>query len=167
MSVALNYWKIESTKRGVLCHKIQHIFFSATFKNESYLGLPKRYEHFVTKEVAAIPEWYPSIITSSWKVCKVFAIMKMEEIWCSRIKDTSKRQTCAKWENDATKAFYNATITDRLRTVSWSNNKHLTGVVNLNLTKGPTLPFPATSVQSKGQTFISINKPQYIAQWVL
>ena len=42
-------------------------------------------------------------------------------------------------------------IADRLRTVSWSNYSHPTGVVNRF--KGLTVPIPATAVQSKGHTF--------------
>ena len=59
-----------------------------------------------------------------------------------------------KWHKDATNTFDYActTITDRLRTVSWSNNSHPTGVVNLRF-KGPTFPLPLMAVQSKGQTF--------------
>ena len=42
-------------------------------------------------------------------------------------------------------------IADRLRTVSWSNYSHQTGVVNRFT--GPTFSLPATAVYSKGHTF--------------
>ena len=50
-----------------------------------------------------------------------------------------------------TKKFDYTAIADRLRTVSWSNYSHPTGVVNLFT--GPTFPLPATAVLSKGHTF--------------
>ena len=46
--------------------------------------------------------------------------------------------------NNATKKFDYTAVADRLRTVSWSNYGHPTGVVN-RLT-GPTFPLPATAV---------------------
>ena len=49
--------------------------------------------------------------------------------------------------NNATKS----SITQRLRTVSWSNYSHTTGVVNQFTS--PTFPLPATAVFSKGHTF--------------
>ena len=42
--------------------------------------------------------------------------------------------------NNATKKFDNIAVADRLRTVSWSNYSHSTGVVNL--VYGPNLPTP-------------------------
>ena len=41
------------------------------------------------------------------------------------------------------------TITDRLRTVSWSDNGLPTGFVNLSFLKGPNFPLPETVVISK------------------
>ena len=46
--------------------------------------------------------------------------------------------------NNATKKFHYTAIVDRLRTVSWSNYSHPTGVVNL--VYGPTFPLPATAM---------------------
>ena len=43
--------------------------------------------------------------------------------------------------NNATKKFDNIAVVDRLRTVSWSNYNHPTGVVNL--VYGPNLPATA------------------------
>ena len=45
--------------------------------------------------------------------------------------------------NNATKKFDYTAVADRLRTVSWSNYGHLTGVVNL--VYGPNLPTPRNS----------------------
>ena len=53
---------------------------------------------------------------------------------------------------DATKTFDFTMITDRVRTVSWRDNSHATGVVNVGF-KGSTFPLPTTDVQSKGHTF--------------
>ena len=70
----------------------------------------------------------------------------------------------SKWQSDntnnATKKFDYTVVVDRIRTVSWSNYGHPTGVVNL--VYGLNLPTPATAVQSKGHTFQKIvNKPPY------
>ena len=46
--------------------------------------------------------------------------------------------------NNVTKMFDYRAVADRLRTVSWSNNGHPTGVANL--VYGPNLPTPATAV---------------------
>ena len=46
----------------------------------------------------------------------------------------------------------NLTIADRLRTVSWSNNSHPTGVVK-PVFKRSTFTFTATAVYSKGHIF--------------
>ena len=48
---------------------------------------------------------------------------KREEIWCSRMTNTPKRQTMH------INTFDYTAITDRLRTVSWSDNSHSIGVV--------------------------------------
>ena len=45
--------------------------------------------------------------------------------------------------NNATKKFDYTAVADRLRTVSWSNYGHPTGVVNL--VYGPNLPTPRNS----------------------
>ena len=46
--------------------------------------------------------------------------------------------------NNATKKFDYTAVADRLRTVSWSNYGHPTGVVNRFTS--PTFPLPATAV---------------------
>ena len=46
--------------------------------------------------------------------------------------------------NNATKKFDYTAVADRLRTVSWSNYGHPTGVVNQFT--GQTFPLPATAV---------------------
>ena len=50
---------------------------------------------------------------------------------------------------NATKNFDYTTTTDLLRTVSWSNNSHPTGVVK-SVYERSTFPLTATVVQSKG-----------------
>ena len=45
--------------------------------------------------------------------------------------------------NNATKKFDNTAVADRLRTASWSNYGHPTGMVNL--VYGPNLPSPRNS----------------------
>ena len=45
--------------------------------------------------------------------------------------------------NNATKTFDYKAVADRLRTVSWSNYGHPTGVVNL--VYGPNIPTPRNS----------------------
>ena len=49
---------------------------------------------------------------------------------------------------NTTKNFDYVTIPDRLRTVSWSNNCHSTGVVK-PVNERSTFPLTATAVQSK------------------
>ena len=53
--------------------------------------------------------------------------------------------------NNVTKKFDYTAVADQLRTVSWSNYSHPTGVVNL--VYGQTFPLPAEAVLSKGHTF--------------
>ena len=82
------------------------------------------------------------------------------DIWRNRITILFDRQ-CKYTYKDATKRFDYTTITDRLITVSWRDNSHLTGVLNL-MFKCPTFPPSGTVVQSKGQTFNKfINIPPY------
>ena len=72
---------------------------------------------------------------------------KKEEIWLSSMTkaptptEMSKRQSDN--TNKASKKFDYRAIADRLRTVSWINYGHPTGVVNLNY--GPNLPTPRNS----------------------
>ena len=63
--------------------------------------------------------------------------------------------------NNATKKFDYTAVADRLRTVSWSDYGHPTGVVNL--VYGPNLPTPRNSGVIK-RTHVKkiINKPPYI-----
>ena len=64
---------------------------------------------------------------------------------------------------NTTKQFDYTAISDRHRTVSWSNYNNPTGVVN-RIT-GQTYPLPATDVHvhSYGHTFENfVNKPSYI-----
>ena len=57
---------------------------------------------------------------------------------------------------DATKHFDNTTIADRLRTVSWSDYCHPTGVVK-SVNGIPTFPLTAIAVQSKGCIFKNVS----------
>ena len=75
-------------------------------------------------------------------------IDKKEEIWPSPMTKVPTPTEMSKRQNDntnnATKKFDSTAIADRLRTVSWSNYSHPTGVVNLGY--GQTFPLPATAV---------------------
>ena len=63
---------------------------------------------------------------------------------------------------NATKHFDCTAIADRLRTVSWSNNSHPTGVVK-PVYGHTTFPLTAKAVLSKGHTLKKIvNNPPYI-----
>ena len=53
---------------------------------------------------------------------------------------------------NATKHFDYTTIADRLRTVSWSNNNHPTGVVK-PVYERSTFPVTAIAVKAKGHAF--------------
>ena len=53
---------------------------------------------------------------------------------------------------NATKNFDYTTIADRLRTVSWSNNSHPTGVVK-PVYGYPTFPLTTKAMKSKGHAF--------------
>ena len=73
---------------------------------------------------------------------------KREEIWLSPMTKVPTPAEMSKGQSDNTnnakkKVDYKA-IADRLRTVSWSNYGHPTGVVNRFT--GPTFPLPATAV---------------------
>ena len=77
---------------------------------------------------------------------------KKEEIWFSPVTKTpspteqSKKQM---WQHkNATKNFDYTTIADRLRTVSWSNSSHPTGVVK-PVYERSTFPLTATAVNPK------------------
>ena len=53
---------------------------------------------------------------------------------------------------NATKNFDNTTIANQLRTVSWNDNSHPTGVVK-PVEGYPTFPLTAKAMQSKGHAF--------------
>ena len=80
---------------------------------------------------------------------------KKEDIWLSpKTKaptptEKSKKQRDNK--NTPPKREKYTTIMDRLRTVSWGNNSHPTGVVK-PVNGQPTFPLTATAVLSKGHT---------------
>ena len=67
---------------------------------------------------------------------------KKEEIWLSPMTKAPTPTEMSKGQIDdtknATKKFDYIAVADRLRTVSWSNYSHPTGVVNL--VYGPNLP---------------------------
>ena len=68
---------------------------------------------------------------------------KKEEIWLSPMTKAPTPTEMSKGQNDntnVTKKFDYRAVADRLRTVSWSNYGHPTGVVNL--VYGPNLPTP-------------------------
>ena len=81
---------------------------------------------------------------------------KKEEIWLSPVTKTptpTEQSKKATWQHkNATKNFDYTTIADRLRTVSWSNSSHPTGVVK-PVYERSTFPLTTTAVQSKGHTF--------------
>ena len=72
---------------------------------------------------------------------------KKEEIWLCPMTKAPTPTEMSKGQNDytnnATKKFDYTAAADRLRTVSWSNYSHPTGVVNL--VYGPNLPTPRNS----------------------
>ena len=74
-------------------------------------------------------------------------------------------QKCQKGQSDntnnATKKFDYTAVADRLRTVSWSNYGHPTGVGNL--VNGSNLPTPCNSREIKiTHVYKLANKPLYI-----
>ena len=73
---------------------------------------------------------------------------KKEEIWLSPMIKAPTPEDISKGLSDntnyATKKFDYTAVADRLRTVSWSNHGHPTGVVNRFT--GQTFPLPATAV---------------------
>ena len=72
---------------------------------------------------------------------------------CDKNPYTNRTIQKATWQHkNATKNFDYTTIADRLRTVSWSNSSHPTGVVK-PVYERSTFPLTATAVQSKGHTF--------------
>ena len=81
-----------------------------------------------------------------FKLQLIFEEIK-EEIWLSPMTKAPTPTEMSKEQNDntnnATKKFDYRAVADRLRTVSWSNYDHPTGVVNL--VYGPNLPTPCNS----------------------
>ena len=88
-----------------------------------------------------------------------------EEIWLSpmtkahTVPEMSKEQSDN--TNNATKKFDYTAVADRLRTVSWSNYGHPTGVVNLGLRAKPS-HFPQQPCNQKETRLNFVNKPPYI-----
>ena len=80
--------------------------------------------------------------------------VKKEEIWPSLMtKAPTPTEKSKKWKDkSATKNFDYTTIADQLRTVSWSNDSHQSGVVK-PVYGIPTFPLSAKAVQSEGHTF--------------
>ena len=74
---------------------------------------------------------------------------KKEEIWLSPVTKTSSPTDQSKKQRDkiknATQNFGYMAIADRLRTISWSNSSHPTGVIKL-VYKRSTFPLTATAV---------------------
>ena len=72
---------------------------------------------------------------------------KKEEIWLSHMTKVPTPTEMSKGQSDntynASKKFDYTAVADRLRTVSWSNYGHPTGVVNLDY--GPNLPISRNS----------------------
>ena len=90
---------------------------------------------------------------------------KKEEIWLSPMTKAPTPAGMPKGQSDntnnATKKFDDTAVADRLRTVSWSNNDHPTGVVNL--VYGPNLPTPRNSRAIKRtHVWKFVNKFPYI-----
>ena len=85
---------------------------------------------------------------NKYKCLQVIPWEKKEEIWLSPMTKAPTPAEMSKGQSDntnnATKKFNYTAVADRLRTVSWSNYGHPTGVVNL--VYGPNRPTPATAV---------------------
>ena len=79
--------------------------------------------------------------------CICYLWGKKEEIWLSPMTKALTPAEMSKGQgdntNNATKKLDYTAVVDRLRTVSWSNYGHPTGVVNL--VYGPNLPTPRNS----------------------
>ena len=69
-------------------------------------------------------------------------------LWKSLYKQKIKKRTTSKRHQN----FDYKTIADRLRTVSWRNNKHPTGIIK-PVNGYPTFPPTTEEMQSIGQTF--------------
>ena len=76
------------------------------------------------------------------------------EIWLSPMTKAPYQQKIQQPidRTKTTKNFDYTMIADKLRTISWSNNSHPTGVVK-PVYERSTLPVAATAVLSKGHTF--------------
>ena len=75
-------------------------------------------------------------------------LREKEEIWLSPMTKAPTPTEMSKGQSDntnnATKKFDYTAVADRLKTVSWSNYGHPTGVVNLIY--GPNVPTPRSRV---------------------
>ena len=90
---------------------------------------------------------------------------KKEEIWFNPMTIAPTPAEMSKGQSDntnnATKKFGYTAVSDRLRTVSWSNYGHPTGVVNL--VYGPNFPTPRNSHVIKRIHLIIRRYPQIFA----
>ena len=100
-------------------------------------------------------DWNARQRTYYWPICSSLFIDRIEiyidrekgEIWLSLMTKAPTPADLSKGQDDntnnVTKKFDYTAVADRLRTVSWSNYVHPTGVVNL--VYGPNLPTPLNS----------------------
>ena len=90
-----------------------------------------------------------------WKIVLMCAREKRRDLTQSYDKSPYTHreiQKTTRQHKNATKNFDYTTIADRLRSVSWSNGSHPTGVAK-PVYERSTFPLAATAVQSKGHTF--------------
>ena len=132
--------------RSLLCFRFVALAFRSEEENLSRRGHPGH--------ILAPPWIRPWVdLTKTQQHCKRPCVLhpyleKKEEIWLSPVTKTLKptEQSKSTWQHkNATKNFDYTTIADRLRTVSWSNSSHPTGMVK-PVYERSTFPLTATAV---------------------
>ena len=131
-------------------------YLATTVRFKCTVSIWKRYKVFSIlesrKTIRLVEDWglvsSEDIVTRAVIMSLLPCKDKKEEIWATPMTKAPTPTEMSKGQSDntnnATKKFDKTAIADRLRTVSWSNYSHPTGVVNL--VYGSTFPLPATSV---------------------
>ena len=90
------------------------------------------------------------VVTTSGFSYKINGKSSDAVVWQTPIND---RHCRSKLHKDATKTFYYTTITDRLKTVGWSDSSNWTGVLKSKL-KDTTFPQPLCNQMDKNLKYI-------------
>ena len=119
------------------CWKSYKVMKSTLFVKRSWINVIPESCHFLIK-MGLLSIWMKQLYQSGdFKTAEILRFgskEKKEEIWLSPVTKAHTPTEMSKGQSDninnATKKFDYTAVADRLRTVSWSNYSHPTGVVN-------------------------------------